>query len=64
MTFNDPILFGGANGLTMDTKVLERYLPQQLPLGGTEASVAAAFGSTASGAKAVVIGNFFFNILM
>jgi hypothetical protein len=46
------------------TKIIERYLPTQSSSGGSSAAVVAAVESAASTAKAVVIGNFIFNLLM
>lgn len=66
VTFNDPKLWIGADGLLMtnNTKVIERFLPTQMFPGGAGAAAAQTMTGAASSAKAVVIGNFIFNLLM
>ena len=66
VTFNDPNMFIGKNGLTMEemAQSMERVLPPQRSLTGAEAAFAAALDTSTAAGKAVVAGNMVFNIIM
>jgi len=63
VTFNDPNLFIATNGMTMSTKVMEKYLPSQVNI-GSSTGAASAMQTAASASKSVVIANFVFNLAM
>lgn len=62
MTFNDPNIFIATNGMIMESKLIEKYLPSQQSIGASAAS--ATIQTAASASKTVVIANFIFNLAM
>ena len=66
LTFNDPSLFIGINGITMENtaQVVERYLPSQVPRTAAAIAVEATVAAATQTAKAVVVSNFVMNFIL